>query len=196
MKAPVPEIIGHLRGDTPGTLTFVMRTAAPPDSLIGAVRSALSDLDREAPLLVPRSMVEVAAASRAETRFLMTLFGVFAGTALLLAAIGVYGVASQAARARTREVGIRLALGATGGGIVRSLVLRGARFAAAGLVVGLVASLGTGQFLEALLFEVEPHDPLTLVVVVAIIGTVAIAATFWPTWRSAQVDPASVLRSS
>jgi putative ABC transport system permease protein len=196
LRAPVPEIIGHLRGDVPGTLTFVMRTAAPPESLVGGVRSALSELDREAPLLVPRSMEEVAAASRAETKFLMTLFSVFAAKALVLAAIGVFGVASQAARARTREVGIRLALGATGAGIVRSLVLRGARFAAAGLVVGVAASIATGRFLETLLFEVEPHDPLTLAVVVAIIGCIAIAATFWPTWRSAQVDPASVLRSS
>jgi putative ABC transport system permease protein len=196
LKAPVPEIIGHIRGDVPATLTFVIRSSAPPESLIGAARSALAGLDREAPLLVPRTMAEVAAASRAETRFLMTLFGIFAATALVLAAIGVYGVASQAARARTREVGIRLALGGTGRSIVRTLVVRGARFAAAGLAVGVAASFLTGRFLEALLFEVTPHDPLTLAVVVALIGGVAVAATFWPTWRSAQVDPASVLRSS
>jgi ABC-type antimicrobial peptide transport system permease subunit len=192
----VPEIIGHIRGDVPATLTFVIRSSAPPESLIGAARSALAGLDREAPLLVPRTMAEVAAASRAETRFLMTLFGIFAATALVLAAIGVYGVASQAARARTREVGIRLALGGTGRSIVRTLVVRGARFAAAGLAVGVAASFLTGRFLEALLFEVTPHDPLTFAVVVALIGGVAVAATFWPTWRSAQVDPASVLRSS
>ena len=196
LKAPVPEIIGHIRGDVPATLTFVIRSSAPPASLVAGVRAALAEIDREAPLLVPRTMEEVAAASRAETRFVMTLFSVFAVTALVLAAIGVYGVASQAARARRREVGIRLALGGTGGGIVRSLVIRGARFAAAGLVVGIGASFVTGRFLEALLFEVTPHDPLTLGVVVAIIGAVAIAATLWPTWRSAQVDPASVLRNS
>jgi predicted permease len=196
LKPPVPEIIGHLRGDVPATLTFVVRTSAPPSSLIAPVRTALAELDREAPLLDPRTMTEVAAASRAETRFVMTLFATFAAIALTLAAIGVYGVASQAARARTREVGIRLALGATGSGIVRTLVLRAARFTAAGLVAGVLTSLVAGRLLEALLFEVQPHDPLTFVAVVAIIGGVAIAASFLPTWRSARVDPASVLRSS
>jgi ABC-type antimicrobial peptide transport system permease subunit len=105
-------------------------------------------------------------------------------------------VASQAARARTREAGIRLALGATGSGIVLTLVLRAARFTAAGLVAGVLTSLVAGRLLEALLFEVQPHDPLTFVAVVAIIGGVAIAASFLPTWRAARVDPASVLRSS
>ena len=196
LKPPVPEIIGHLRGDVPGTLTFVVRTSAPPSSLIAPVRAALAEFDREAPLLEPRTMAEVAAASRADTRFVMTLFTIFASIALTLAAIGVYGVASQAARARTREVGIRLALGGTGSGIVRALVLRAARFTVAGLAVGIVASLAAGRLLETLLFDVQPHDPLTLVAVVAIIGGVAIGASFWPTWRSVRVDPASVLRSS
>jgi predicted permease len=196
LKPAVPEIIGHLRGDVPGTLTFVVRTSAPPSSLIAPVRTALAELDREAPLLDPRTMTEVAGASRAETRFVMTLFAVFAAIALTLAAIGVYGVASQAARARTREVGIRLALGATGSGIVRTLVLRATRFTIAGLAAGIVASLAAGRLLEALLFEVQPNDPLTFVAVVAIIGGVAIVASFFPTWRSVRVDPASVLRSS
>ena len=106
LKAPVPEIIGHLRGDVPGTLTFVIRTAAPPESLVGGVRSALSSSIGRRPSSC-RDRWRRWPRPRARTRFLMTLFSMFAATALVLAAIGVFGVASQAARARTREVGIR-----------------------------------------------------------------------------------------
>jgi predicted permease len=195
-QAPVPEIIGHLRGDVPATLTFVVRSSVPPDSLIPAVRSVLAELDGEAPLLAPRPMTEVAAASRAETRFLMTLFAVFAAAALVLAVIGVAGVASQAARARTREVGIRLALGATTTGVLRQLVSRTARFATIGLGAGLALSLAGGRAIEAQLYGVDRRDPLTFGAVAIVIGVVALTATVWPTWRASRVDPAAVLRSS
>jgi predicted permease len=194
-QAPVPEIIGHLRGDVPATLTFVVRSSAPPTALVPAVRSILAELDREAPLLSPRSMDEVAAASRAETRFLMTLFAIFAGAAVVLAITGVYGVASQAARARTREVGIRLALGATSGGVIRTLVGRTARFAIIGLGAGLVLAVVSGRWIESQLYGIDPRDPLTFGVVAILVGAVALAATVWPTWRTSQVDPAAVLRN-
>jgi ABC-type antimicrobial peptide transport system permease subunit len=126
----------------------------------------------------------------------MTLFAVFAAAALVLAVIGVAGVASQAARARTREVGIRLALGATSAGVLGTLAGRPARFALVGLGAGLAFSLAGGRAIEAQLYGVDPRDPLTFGAVAIVIGLVALAATVWPTWRAARVDPAVVLRSS
>jgi len=194
LQEPQPEIIGHLRGDVPSTLSFVVRTAVPPRAIVPQVRAALARLDPEAPLLAVRTMDEVVAASRASERFLMTLFSAFAVAALVLAAIGVYGVATQAARARTREVGIRLALGAPGTAVVRQLVTRGALFLVLGLTSGVAAALGAGRFVETLLFQVDPGDPLTLTLVVILIGVVAIAATALPAWRATRIDPVSVLR--
>ena len=194
--APVPEIIGHLRGDVPGTLTFVVRAAAPMEALVPAVRSALAELDREAPLLALRTMDEVAVAARAEARFLMTLFAFFAAAALVLAVVGVSGVASQSARARTREVGIRLALGGTSAGVLRALAGRTARFAALGLAAGIGLSLASAEAIASQLYGVDARDPITFGVVAIVIGAAALAATVWPTWRAARVDPASVLRTS
>lgn len=191
---PVPEVIAHLKGDTPSTLTFIVRTTVAPLSVVPDVRAALAELDPEAPLLSPRTMEQVAADARAPERFMMTLFGVFALAALLLAAIGVYGVASQAARVRTREVGIRLALGASGSTVVRELVTRGVAFWSLGLAGGVVGALALGHLLETQLYRVTTTDPLTLVVVVVLMGGVALFATVWPTWRATRVDPVSVLR--
>ncbi|MEZ5318275.1 MAG: ADOP family duplicated permease [Vicinamibacterales bacterium] len=159
--APVPEIIAHLRGDVPSTLTFAVRTAVPPLSIVPQIRDVLASYDREAPLLAVRTMEQVAAEASAPARFAMTLFGAFAVAALLLAAIGVYGVANQAARARTREVGIRIALGAQGPTVVRQLMRRGAWFCGAGLAAGLAGVLAFSGLLESRLYEVDARDPAT-----------------------------------
>jgi putative ABC transport system permease protein len=194
LTEPVPEIIAHLRGDVPATLTFVVRTGVPPLSVVPQVRAALDGFDRATPLLSVRTMAQVVADSRVTERFLLSLFGSFALAALALAAIGVHGVAAQAARARTREVGIRLALGASAASVVRQLVQRGAAFLLAGLAAGLAGALFAGRFLDAYLYHVDPRDPLTLTVVSILMALVALAATIWPTWRATKVDPASVLR--
>jgi ABC-type antimicrobial peptide transport system permease subunit len=125
----------------------------------------------------------------------MLLLAVFAGCALVLAAVGVYGVAHQAARSRTREVGIRLALGAPGTSIVRALMVRGLLFVGAGIVAGTTGALFGSRVIESMLFQVNPRDPATLGVVVAVIGLVAVGATLVPTWRATRVDPVSVLRA-
>ncbi|HUF48345.1 MAG TPA: ADOP family duplicated permease [Vicinamibacterales bacterium] len=194
LTEPVPEIIGHLRGDVPATLSFVVRTSVPPLSIVPQVRATLGDLDAEAPLLSVRTMAQVAADARVSQRFLMTLLLVFAGAALVLAAVGVSGVALQAARARTREVGIRLALGAPVAAVVRRLAARGVVTVAIGVGAGLAAAAAGGRLLESYLFQVSPRDPLTLTAVVGLIAGVGIVAHVWPTWRTARVDPAIVLR--
>lgn len=193
-EEPRPEIIAHVLGDTPNVLSYVVRTAVPPLSLAGAVRAELAALDRETPLLRVQTMDEVVHASRAHERFVMALLGVFAGSALVLAAVGVFGVSSQAARARTREVGIRLALGASGGAIVRGLAARGALFVAIGIAAGIAGALAGSRVMSSLLFRVDPRDPLTLTAVALAIGGVALASTVWPTLRATRVDPVSALR--
>jgi predicted permease len=195
-QEPQPEIIAHLRGDTPSTLTYVVRTSGgPAEAIAGPLRSALADLDRETPLLAVRTMTQVAIDARAVERFVLMLLAVFAAAATVLAAIGVYGVASQAARARTREVGIRLALGASGPAIVRALVTRGAVVVGIGVAAGLSGALLSGGLLTSFLFRVDPRDPATLAIVTCVIAAVAMLAHGWPTWRATRIDPAAVLRS-
>jgi putative ABC transport system permease protein len=191
---PIPEAISHLVADTPGILVFAVRTAVPPLTLVQPVEAILLAANEEMPMLRPRTMDQVAADSRASERFVMLLLAVFAACALILAAIGVYGVANQAARSRTREVGIRLALGAPGTSIVRALMVRGLLFVGAGMAAGAAGALFGGRLIESMLFRVDPRDPLTLGVVVAVIGVVALGATLVPTWRATRVDPVSVLR--
>ncbi len=192
---PVPEVISHLRGDTPATFSFAVKTAAPPLSLVGDVRDALARTDAEVPLLRVRTMDDVVADARAADRFLMTLLSVFGVAALLLASVGVYGVANQAARARTREVGIRMALGAPPRRIVVGLLARGTVFVLAGIGVGVLGTFAAGRTMAGLLYAVDPRDPLTLFVVVVIMGLVACVSSVWPAWRATRTDPVRVLRA-
>ena len=142
-----------------------------------------------------RTMEEVASDALAEERFLMTMLGVFALTALVLAGVGVYGVAAQSARARTREIGIRMALGASAGSVVRLLVWRGATLVAAGLAMGVAGAAAGSRLIEGLLFGVEPLDPRTLVAGCVILAGVALASNYLPARRATRLDPANVLRA-
>ena len=114
--------------------------------------------------------------------------------ALILAAVGVYGVTNQAARARTRAVGIRLALGAPATAVVGRLAARGALCAFGGIVIGLAGALAGTRVLSSMLFEVDARDPLTLAAVVVVIGSVGFVSILWPTLRAARIDPIRVLR--
>jgi ABC-type antimicrobial peptide transport system permease subunit len=125
---------------------------------------------------------------------MFTVFGVLALCALALACVGVYGVASQAARARDREVGIRVALGATRQKIQRQFVTRALGWVAGGVLLGVAGALAAGQLLESLLFGVQPRDPMTLVAVAAVLGASAMLASYLPARRASRIDPVSVLR--
>lgn len=193
-EEPQPEIIAHLESDPPGSFSFVVKAAVPPLSLAGPIRAELAALDPETPVLRLRTMDAVVREARASDRFVMALLMAFAVTALVLAGVGVYGVASQAARARTREVGIRLALGAPASSVVRGLAARGTAFAAAGLATGIAGAIAWGDVMTSMLYRVDARDPLTLAAVVAVIGTVAVAATVLPTLGATRIDPVTVLR--
>jgi ABC-type antimicrobial peptide transport system permease subunit len=124
----------------------------------------------------------------------MVLFGTFGVLALLLAAVGLYGVLSYTAQRRTREIGIRVALGAEHQGVVRLVVGRGLRASATGLALGLAASVGATRLMRGILYGVSPQDPITLVGVVAVLVVVAFVACWLPARRATQVDPMVALR--
>jgi ABC-type antimicrobial peptide transport system permease subunit len=123
----------------------------------------------------------------------MLLLSTFAVAALVLAAVGVLGVSSQAARARTREVGIRVALGAPRAALVRALGRRSAAFVGSGIVAGLAGAYLGAELLASELYRVDARDPVTLAAAAGLMATVALAATLWPTWRAARVDPLTAI---
>jgi predicted permease len=177
-------------------MNIVTRSTLPLSALNPEYRRAVRELDPSLPLIKMRSMEDVIDASVARPRFLTLLLGVFAGLALVLAAIGTYGILSYLVAERHQEIGIRMALGADRGEILRSVLTRGLILSGIGLVIGLAAAAGLTRVLRTLLFNVTPTDPLTMGVVAAIIAGVAAAACLVPAWRAARVDPIVVLRDS
>jgi putative ABC transport system permease protein len=174
--------------------SILVRTAVNPLSLSHAVQAAVQDADPNIPIGHVRSMEEVLAVSLALQRLLMALMSVFAGLALLLAAVGIYGVLSYAVRQRTREIGIRLAMGAQRYDVLRLVVGQGFRLAVAGLIIGVAGALVLTHYLSSLLFGVKPNDPLTFVAVSALLLLVAMLAAYVPALRATKVDPIVALR--
>ena len=155
-------------------VSVLVRTTVNPLTLSHQVESALSDADPNIPIGHVRSMAEVLSVSLAFQRFLMTLMSVFAGLALVLAAIGIYGVLSYWVRQRTNEIGIRMALGAARRDVLKMVVKQGAVLGAIGIVVGLVAAFGLTRLMASLLYGVRPTDPLTFV---------DVSRFSWRAWR-------------
>jgi predicted permease len=172
-----------------------IRTAGDPLSLLPAVRSTLRDFDPDLPVYRVRTMDVRVEESLARPRFAMTLLTVFAGVALVLAAIGIYGVMARNVTARIREFGVRLALGARPAQI-QELVLRQAfRLVALGAVLGIGGALGATRFLRALLFEVNPVDPASFIAAVLLLSAAALAASWLPARRATSADPLDALRT-
>jgi predicted permease len=180
----------------PGQMNFVVRAAAPFDTLAPQMRQAVQSIDSGLPVIRMREMADVIDAAVARPRFMTVLLGAFAGLALLLAAVGTYGVLSYLVSERKQEIGIRMALGADRGRILRLVLVRGLVLSGVGLVIGLGASIGLSRVLAALLFNVAPTDPRTLAGVSAIIAAVACVACLIPAWRATRVDPLVVLRDN
>ena len=175
-------------------MALVVRTRTDPASMTAAIRRALASIDPNQPIFGVHTMEDLLDQTRATKRAAMILFAAFAGTALVLAAIGLYGVISYSVTQRTREIGIRVALGASKGDVLGLLVGQGARIVGAGLAIGLAAALALAQFLRSLLFGISPSDPLTLAAVVLLLSAVALLATWIPARRAARVDPVVALR--
>jgi predicted permease len=176
-------------------MSLVVRTRGDAAALAPAVRDAIWSVDKDQAVVRVATMENLLDATAAERRFALILFEAFALAALALAAAGIYGVVSGSVVERTREIGVRSALGASRGRIVALVLRQGLTFAGIGLIVGLPASVLATQGIAAMLFDVSHLDPTTYVGVTALIVAVAVLASGVPAWRAARVDPASTLRA-
>jgi len=175
-------------------VTIVMRTQGPAAALTQPARKMAQALDRDALVGEPQLMDTLVSASLGQRRFYMMLLGGFAGLALVLTAVGLYGVISYSVAQRTQEVGIRVALGANGGQVVGMVMQQGLKLAGLGLAIGLALSLMLSRMLKGLLVGVSVSDPLTLAITAALLLVVALLATYVPARRAARVDPLVALR--
>jgi putative ABC transport system permease protein len=174
--------------------TLVVRTTVEPGSLGDTVRRAIRDVNPDAPVFGIRSMQEVLEVSTAQRRFNTVLITVFAGIALLLAIVGLYGVISYSFAQRTQEIGIRLALGAQASSVLRMVLWFGLKLVLSGIVIGLVASFALTRVLASLLFGVSATDPLTIVIGALFLTITALVASYIPARRATKVDPMIALR--
>jgi putative ABC transport system permease protein len=174
-------------------MSFVVR-AATPDALAPAIRQALRTVDRDQPISSAVTVEEIVARSTAQRRFSLLLLTAFAAIALVLTAIGLYGVVSYFVSLRTREIGVRLALGATRREILGLVVRQGMTLTALGVGAGLLAALAMTRLLTGLLFGVSATDPLTFAATAAMVSGVTLCATAFPAWRAARVNPGLALR--
>jgi len=177
------------------SFSYVLRTQQEPNALIVAARSAIRELDPTLPVRNVESMDEVLATAVAPARWSTTLLGVFAGVALVIAVLGVFGVLSFVVTQRARELGIRIALGAAPAQVRRLVVARGVALVLAGVALGIVGAVALTRFMGALLFGVTPTDPATYVAVAVILVGAALLASYLPARRATRVDPILALRA-
>jgi putative ABC transport system permease protein len=175
-------------------LSIYARTSASPDTLQDAIRGAVQSVDPNLPVFGVRTIESILTDSLAPRRFALELMGLFAATALLLAAFGIYGVMAYFVSQRVREIGVRMALGARRKDVLALVVSRGMVLASIGAAIGVVVSLMAGRLISGLLFGVSPHDSLTLFALVAVLAGVALAANYIPARRATKVDPMVALR--
>jgi putative ABC transport system permease protein len=175
--------------------TLMVRTSGNPIGMAAVARETISGLDPLLPVEEVGTLDDVVSASVGSRRFAATLIGLFASLALLLAAVGLYGVMAYAAEQRRREVGIRIALGARSTEVVRLFVGEGARLAILGAVAGILLAIAATRLLASQLYDVKPGDPLTLGLAAAILIAVSIASAYLPARRASRVDPIAALRS-
>ena len=175
-------------------MTVMVRTAASAADMAPAIRDAIASVDRTQPVAEVKTLEQALADSIAPRRFNLYLLGSFAASALLLALIGIYGVIAYAVALRTHEIGVRMALGAQRGQVVRLVVLEGMRLAAAGITVGLAAAFALTRLMAGLLYDVKPTDPSTYAAVAAALAATALAACCKPALQAARVDPVRALR--
>jgi putative ABC transport system permease protein len=177
-----------------GGSSLAIRKEGRAENLIGAVRAQVRELDPDLPVTQVMPMTEVAARSVWQPRLYTVLFGVFAAVALILATVGIYGVMSYAVTQRTREIGLRMALGAQRQDVLKLVVGQGVLLASIGVGVGLVAAVALTRLMSSLLFGVTATDPMTFVAVSVLLAGVALGACFIPARRAAKVDPMVALR--
>jgi putative ABC transport system permease protein len=193
-QRPDPELYVPMAQSPPSQVNLVLRIVSEPAPLAASIRSIVSDLDSDQPVYRLLSMEKLVTDASAAPRFRTVLLSAFGGLALLLAAVGIYGVMSFSVAQRTQEIGIRMALGAQRRDVLRLIVRQGARLVAAGGAIGIVATLGLTRLLRGFLYEVTPTDPVALILVAAVLAAIGIFACWLPARWAARVDPMETLR--
>ena len=186
-----PEAWGRFRAIP---LALAVRTASEPASVTSAIRTAIHEVSPTTPLIDVRTMDDIVAESLSPQRFNMLLLAVFAGLALMLAAVGLYSVVAYATRQRVKEIGIRMALGADRSDVLQGVVLDGLRPTLLGIAIGVAAAVSLSQVLATLIYGVKATDPSTYVIVAALLATVGVFASIIPAYRATLVDPVRTLR--
>ena len=175
-------------------MSLAVRTSADPAAAISSVTSAVHRVDSQLPVVHVVTMEGLVSASLSSQRFNLLLLGAFAGLALALATVGIYGVLSYTVRRRVREIGIRVALGASHSDVLRLVVTHGMKPILLGVVLGLAAALALSRVVASLIFGVRTTDPLTFAAVALLLVAVGLLATVLPAYRAARVEPVSILR--
>jgi predicted permease len=195
-EPPMPTVYEYTQERPWNSLALVVRTRVPPSSLAQAASGVVRGIDREQPIEEIRTMDDVLDETLTAQRFSALLLALFAGVALALASVGIYSVLSYIVRGRSHEIGIRTALGARTGDVVRMVVVEGMTPALIGIGVGALAALGSGKLLQKLVFGVSASDPLTLAAVAGTLACVAFLASLVPAYRASRLDPLEVLRAN
>ncbi len=193
-EATTPTVYFYTRGEPYSRATFVLRTSVPPATLAQPAAAAIREIDPEQPVGDIQTMVQMLDEELAPQRFSALLFGIFAGIALLLAAVGIYSVLSHIVRGRSREIGLRIALGAQRADVLRQVIVQGMSPALVGIAAGTIAAIASAKVMETLVFGVSASDPLTLAAVAATLTFVALMASLVPAYRALQFDPVNLLR--
>jgi ABC-type antimicrobial peptide transport system permease subunit len=174
-------------------MTYLAQTSGDPRALMGAIRGLVAEVDDNVPVSDIQPLADVVATSVSQPRLLTVLLVAFGGVALMMSALGIYGVIAYAVGQRRREFGIRLALGAHPRTVLGQVVRSGAGLAASGVLIGLAGAWVLSGLLGDALYQVEPRDPLTFAAVAVLLGLVAILGSYIPARRAARVDPATSL---
>jgi len=192
-EAPMPQLYASHYQVPLIFSSLVARVAGSPMAITNDVKRAIWAVDKDQPVWTIRSLEAQVDATLGQSRFLALLLGIFAGIALLLAGVGIYGVTSYGVSQRTHEIGIRLALGASGDRVLREVVRGGVRLTLIAVAIGLVGAVAMGRLAGAVLFGVTPLDPAALAGAALILGAVSIAACYIPARRASRVDPVVAL---
>jgi len=190
---PLAQAVEGVKGNLQKA-SFVLRTTGDPLALSAAVRSEMRQLDPDVPVRGLRSMEQLVGRSVAPQRFNMSLLGLFAALGLVLAAVGIYGVMAYGVSQRTHEIGLRMALGAREGDVMKMVVRQVLTLAGAGAAIGLIAAYALTRLMKTMLFGVSATDPLTFTVIALSLGLIALLACWIPARRAVKVDPMIALR--